>query len=330
MEKPSDPQSNCPMRNANGLHPAFLKRSSGRFHRLAETPVPNGKQSGQSGLVRYVIQARTDMKNWLITGASRGFGKIWAEAALKRGDNVAATARNTDDLSDLVTTYGDAILPTQLDVTDRQADINAVQQAHEAFGRLDIVVSNAGYGHFGTIEELSEADARHQIETNLFGSLWIIQAALPIMRAQGSGHIIQVSSVGGVVAFPTVGMYHASKWGIEGICETLAQEVADFGIHVTLIEPGGFDTNWRGDSAKHSDPIAAYDPIREKRKPMVQNTPQGKPEATADALLKVVDADKPPLHIFFGSMPLKIVEPTYQKRLDTWRAWNPVSEEAQG
>ncbi|MEZ0612164.1 SDR family oxidoreductase [Fibrella sp. WM1] len=270
------------------------------------------------------------MKHWLITGASRGFGKIWAEAALKRGDKVAATARNTDDLSELVATYGDAILPIQLDVTDRQANIDAVQQAHQAFGQLDLLVSNAGYGHFGAIEEVTEAEARQQLETNLFGSLWLIQAALPIMREQGSGHIIQVSSVGGVAAFASLGMYHASKWGIEAICESLSQEVADFGINVTLIEPGGFDTDWRGDSAKRSQPIAAYDPIREKRAQMMKNTPQGNPEATAAALMKVVDAEKPPLRIFFGSMPLKIVEPTYQKRLDIWREWNSVSEEAQG
>src|ERR1700689_4575533 len=138
------------------------------------------------------------MKTWFITGTSRGFGREWAIAALDRGDQVAATARNLAALDELVAKYGDAILPIKLDVIDREADFAAVKQAHERFGRLDVVVNNAGYGHFGMIEELSEADARSQIETNLFGALWVTQAALPLLREQGSGHIIQVSSIGGV------------------------------------------------------------------------------------------------------------------------------------
>jgi NAD(P)-dependent dehydrogenase (short-subunit alcohol dehydrogenase family) len=165
-------------------------------------------------------------------------------AALERGDKVAATARNTASLDDLATKYGDALLPIQLDVTDRDADFAAVTRAHDYFGRLDIVVNNAGYGQFGFIEELSEQDARDQIETNVFGALWITQAALPYLREQRSGHIIQVSSIGGITAFPLVGMYHASKWALEGFSQALAQEIAPFGVHVTLIEPGGFDTDW--------------------------------------------------------------------------------------
>jgi NAD(P)-dependent dehydrogenase (short-subunit alcohol dehydrogenase family) len=269
-------------------------------------------------------------KVWFITGASRGFGKIWAEAALKRGDKVAATARNTDDLADLVDAYGDAVLPLQLDVNDRKADFDAIKKAHDQFGQLDILVSNAGYGHFGFVEELSEEEARNQLDTNVLGSLWIIQAALPIMRAQGSGHIIQVSSIGGIVAFPSLGMYHASKWAIEGLCESLSQEVVKFGINVTLIEPGGFSTDWSGSSAKHSEPIAAYDDIREERAQTSAKSPKGDPDATADAILKIVDAEQPPLRIFFGTMPLKIAEARYKQRLETWKEWNSVSEEAQG
>ena len=155
-------------------------------------------------------------KVWFITGASRGFGRQWAIAALERGDKVAATARDTSTLDDLVADYGDAILPIRLDVTDRDADFAAVKQAHDHFGRLDVVVNNAGYGQFGFIEELSEADARDQIETNVFGALWVTQAALPYLRAQRSGHIIQVSSIGGITAFQNVGIYHASKWALEG------------------------------------------------------------------------------------------------------------------
>src|SRR6201996_5806352 len=191
-------------------------------------------------------------KVWFITGTSRGFGRAWAIAALERGDKVAATARNTSALDDLADKYGDALLPIKLDVTDRDADFAAVKQAHDRFGRLDIVVNNAGYGHFGMVEELSEADARNQLETNLFGALWVTQAALPFLRAQGSGHIIQVSSIGGISAFPLVGAYNASKWGLEGFSQALAQEVAGFGIKVTLVEPGAFATDWAGPSAKHS------------------------------------------------------------------------------
>ena len=172
-------------------------------------------------------------KIWFITGASKGFGREWAEAALERGDKVAATARNLQDLDALVNTYGDSILPIKLDVTDRNADFAAVKQAADHFGRLDVVINNAGFGLFGMIEELAENDVRAQIETNLFGALWITQAALPIMRVQHAGHIIQVSSIGGISAFPETGAYHMSKWGLEGFSQSLAQEVAGFGINVT-------------------------------------------------------------------------------------------------
>ena len=155
------------------------------------------------------------------------------------------------------------MLPLALDVTDRAADFAAVAQAHEHFGRLDVVVNNAGYGQFGFIEELTEAELRDQMETNLFGAFWVTQAALPFLRAQGSGHIIQVSSIGGISAFPIIGAYHASKWALEGFSQALAQEVAGFGIHVTLVEPGGFATDWGGSSARHATPLPAYDEARE-------------------------------------------------------------------
>ncbi|MDT5325163.1 MAG: hypothetical protein QOF25_2315, partial [Mycobacterium sp.] len=173
-------------------------------------------------------------KVWFITGASRGFGREWAIAALERGDKVAATARDTATLDELVAKYGDALLAIKLDVNDREADFAAVKQAQGHFGRMDVVVNNAGYGQFGFIEELSEAEARDQIETNLFGALWVTQAALPYLREQRSGHIIQVSSIGGITAFPNVGIYHASKWALEGFSQALAQEIAPFGVYVTL------------------------------------------------------------------------------------------------
>lgn len=272
------------------------------------------------------------MKTWFITGTSRGFGREWAVAALERGDRVAATARDVRTLDDLVERFGDAVLPIALDVTDREADRAAVARAHEAFGRLDVVVNNAGYGQFGTVEELSEAEARDQMETNLFGALWITQAALPYLRAQGSGHIVQVSSIGGITAFPNVGMYHASKWALEGLSQALAQEVADLGIHVTLVEPGGFSTDWGGPSARHATPLPAYDGLREKaaEQRRTRTARPGDPAASAAALLEVVDAENPPLRVFFGDGPLAIATADYEQRLATWRAWEPVSVRAQG
>jgi NAD(P)-dependent dehydrogenase (short-subunit alcohol dehydrogenase family) len=269
---------------------------------------------------------------WFITGASKGFGRIWAEAALERGDKVAATARDTAALADLADRYGDDVLPIRLDVTDSAADAAAVEQAHDHFGRLDVVVNNAGYGLFGTIEELTEEQARAQIETNLFGALWVTKAAIPLMREQGSGHIIQVSSVGGVNAFPLLGLYHASKWGLEAFSQSLAAEVADFGVKVTLIEPAGYSTDWGGASAKHATADPAYDDFRakaaEQRKARM-GTP-GDPVATRDAVLQVVDAEDPPLRIFFGDGPLGIATKDYESRLAEWRAWEPVSIAAHG
>jgi NAD(P)-dependent dehydrogenase (short-subunit alcohol dehydrogenase family) len=269
-------------------------------------------------------------KAWFITGASKGFGREWTEAALERGDRVAATARNLEALDALVDTYGDAVFPIQLDVTDRTADFDAVKKAADYLGRLDVVVNNAGYGHFGAIEELSEDDVRSQLETNFFGALWVTQAALPIMRGQGSGHIIQVSSIGGITAFPTVGAYHASKWALEGFSQALAQEVADFGIKVTLVEPGGFSTDWSGPSASHSEENPAYAPIRESRTRSRAGAPPGDPRATRSPMLKVVDAAEPPLRVFFGQIPLRIATADYESRLATWNEWQPVSIEAQG
>jgi NAD(P)-dependent dehydrogenase (short-subunit alcohol dehydrogenase family) len=267
---------------------------------------------------------------WFITGSSRGFGREWAIAALERGDSVAATARDTGSLDDLVQRFGDKILPLKLDVTDRSAVFAAVAAAYERFGRLDVVVNNAGYGQFGAVEELSEAEARDQIETNLFGALWVTQAVLPILRAQGSGHILQVSSIGGISAFPNVGIYHASKWALEGISQTLAQEVAPFGIKVTLIEPAGYSTDWGGSSAKHATAMTEYDGVREQMQQRRAGAVPGDPTATREAVLKVVDAENPPLRIFFGDGPLAIATRDYESRLATWREWEPVSIEAHG
>jgi NAD(P)-dependent dehydrogenase (short-subunit alcohol dehydrogenase family) len=265
-------------------------------------------------------------KVWFITGTSKGFGRIWAEAALERGDRVAATARRPDTLAGLVERYGDAVLPMQLDVTDTAAVDATVEQAYEHFGRLDVVVNNAGYGLFGAIEEISEEQARAQVETNLFGALWVTRAALPLLREQGSGHIIQVSSIGGVNAFPMVGLYHASKWGLEGFSQALAHEVADVGIKVTLVEPMAYSTDWVGPSSVHAEPIAAYDPIRRA----ARHWTLGDPRATGPAILELVDAEQPPLRVFFGDGALAMIKDEYAKRIAEWEQWNDVSLRAHG
>ena len=271
-------------------------------------------------------------KTWFITGASRGFGKEWSVAALERGDTVAATARDPKTLDDLVQQFGDKVLPIQLDVNDRDAVFTAVKDAHDRFGALDVVVNNAGYGQFGMIEEISEAEARAQFDTNVFGALFVTQAALPYLRAQGSGHILQVSSIGGISAFPNIGIYNASKWALEAFSQSLAAEVADFGIKVTIIEPGAYGTDWSGSSAKHAEQNPAYDAYREKaaeqRRARAGNP--GDPVATREAVLEVVDAENPPLRIFFGDGPLTIAARDYESRLATWREWEPVSVAAHG
>jgi NAD(P)-dependent dehydrogenase (short-subunit alcohol dehydrogenase family) len=269
---------------------------------------------------------------WFITGTSRGFGREWATAALERGDRVAAAARDVGTLKDLTTKYGDRLLPLALDVNDRQAAFAAVEQARAKFGRLDVVVNNAGYGLFGMVEEISEQQARAQMETNFFGALWVTQAVLPILRAQKSGHILQVSSVGGITAFPGLGLYHASKWALEGMSQALAGELAPFGVHLTLIEPGGFQTDWAGPSAKHAAPKSEYDVVKaqlaETRKTITPK--RGDPTATAKAIFAVVDAPKPPLRIFLGEAPLRLAKADYAKRLELWEQWNEVSLSAQG
>jgi NAD(P)-dependent dehydrogenase (short-subunit alcohol dehydrogenase family) len=272
------------------------------------------------------------MKTWFITGTSRGFGREWTAAALGRGDRVVATARNVDPLRELAERYGDSVLALPLDVTDRPAVFATVEHAFAHFGRVDVVVNNAGYGQFGMIEELSEAELRDQIETNLFGALWVTQAALPPLRAQGGGHILQVSSIGGISAFPNIGAYHASKWALEGFSQALAAEVAGFGISVTLIEPGGFSTDWGGASARHAEPLPAYHDAHQRSAELRAARTQalGDPAASARAVLKVVDAENPPLRIFLGDGPLQLATEDYERRLATWREWEHVSLEAQG
>jgi NAD(P)-dependent dehydrogenase (short-subunit alcohol dehydrogenase family) len=268
-------------------------------------------------------------KVWFITGASQGFGRIWTEAALKRGDRVVATARSPRALDEVMGHYGDAVLVLPLDVTDRDAVFETVQQAHRHFGRLDVVLSNAGYGYMGAIEELEPEQIKASFDTNVFGTLSVLQAALPILRAQGSGHILTVSSIGGVIGFPTGGTYTATKFAVEAMSEALAAEVAAFGIKVTIIEPGHFTTGFR--AAVQSPPaIDAYNPIRQAIRSSFKPEDFGDPTATVAAIFKAVEADEPPLRLVLGSTTIAKFKAVYQARLSNWEKWEAVSNAAQG
>jgi NADP-dependent 3-hydroxy acid dehydrogenase YdfG len=269
-------------------------------------------------------------KTIFITGASKGFGRIWAEAFLKRGDKVAATARNLEALKDLAKEYGKAILPIQLDVNDRAQSFAAIKKAKEHFGTIDVVINNAGFGLFGAIEETSEKEARDQIETNVFGLLWVTQAVLPVMRAQGHGHIVQVSSVLGITTLPVLGLYNASKWAVEGLSETLATEVKGFGINVSLIEPNGFSTEWAGPSAIHTQPMKEYEPVKAAFNAGLTEDSFGNPEGTTEAVLKLIDSSNPPLRLFLGKVAYPWAQQVYSDRLATWEDWKEVAEKAHG
>jgi NAD(P)-dependent dehydrogenase (short-subunit alcohol dehydrogenase family) len=264
-------------------------------------------------------------KTWLITGTSKGFGRLWSLAALERGDRVAALARDRETLRDLHERYRDRALTLSADVTDRHAVQKAVTQAYEHFGRLDVVVSNAGVGLFGAIEETSEVEARHLMETNFFGSLWVIQAATPLLRAQGGGHLVQVSSFLGVATLPYLGLYNASKWAVEGLIQSVAAEVQQFGIKTTLIEPGPFGTDWFT-SSPHAEELPAYD---ESRREFFNHTPKlVNPVNTHIGLFAAVDADEPPTRLFLSSFPHPIVSADYQARLAQWDAWKDIAATA--
>ncbi|MFE2994863.1 SDR family NAD(P)-dependent oxidoreductase [Nocardia sp. NPDC059246] len=272
-------------------------------------------------------------KNWFVTGAGRGFGREFATAALERGDRVTATARRKDTLRDLADRYGEALLPLPLDVTDRAEAQAAVDAAVERFGALDVVVNNAGYGLFGAVEEITDQQLRDQLEVNLFGAFHVTQAVLPILRKQGAGHIIQISTISGIASFPNLGGYSASKWALEGLSEALAQEVAGFGIKVTLVEPGQFATDWAGSSAVHADPLPEYDSLRARFDKQQSAMPAkfiGDPKGVGPALLEVVDAEEPPLRVLFGAMPTSLVPFLYEQRLQTWKQWEPVALTANG
>jgi NAD(P)-dependent dehydrogenase (short-subunit alcohol dehydrogenase family) len=270
-------------------------------------------------------------KVWFITGASRGFGRVWTEAALNRGDKVAATARKLESIADLSEKYGDKVLTLELDVTKPEQVKQVVEHAYAHFGKLDIVLNNAGYSLVGAIEEASADDVRALYETNIFGALSVIKAALPLLRRQGYGHILGTSSGVGHVTLPVIGYYCSSKWAFEAIHESLATEIKPFGINVTIIEPGAYATEFGSqDSLKFANEMDVYTGLKTQIFERMRGMEKGDPEATPEALFKIVDAENPPLRFNLGAHNLGWVRSAYEERLKTWEAWQEVSASAQG
>lgn len=270
-------------------------------------------------------------KIWFITGASRGFGRVWTEAALERGDKVAATARKLSGIADLKEKYGDNVLTLELNVTNPDQVKTVVAKAFDHFGSLDIVLNNAGYSLVGTIEEASPEDVRALYETNVYGPLAVIRAALPFLREQGYGHILGTSSNLGHVAMPVIGYYCSSKWAFEAIHESLATEVKAFGINVTIIEPGAYATEFGSqESLKFAPGLDIYTEFKANFIDGLKNLERGNPKATPEALFKMVDSENPPLRFHLGSHNLPGVRKAYAERLATWEEWDAVSSAAQG
>ena len=265
---------------------------------------------------------------WLITGSSRGLGRGLAEATLVAGHRLVATARDPARLADLVERYPDQIRPFALDVTDPHAACDAVSAAIESFGRLDVLVNNAGYGNVSPIEDTSLAEFRAQIETNLFGVINVTKAAIPRMREQGSGHIIQLSSVGGRVGAMGRAPYSTAKWGIEGFSEVLAKEVGPLGIKVTIIEPGGFRTDFAGSSTTLEEGRPEYDSTvgaaaRFQRD--YNGSQPGDPAKAAAVILQVAGMEDPPLRLLLGSDAIRTVEQADLARTEADRRWRRLS-----
>jgi len=268
-------------------------------------------------------------KTWFITGASRGFGRIWAEAALMRGDQVVATARKLADVADLSSRFGTAVLPLALDVTNSEQVQQVVHEAYRHFGRLDVLVNNAGASLLAATEEASDEQIRGLFDANYIGMVRVLRAALPLLRQQGGGHILGVSSGLGITSLPLLGFYCATKWAVEALHESLAPEVKAFNIKVTLVEPGAYATDF-GKSAKIADVLEPFADLRKQMMERLASLERGDPRATAEAILKLVDAENPPLRLGLGTTILPRARAAYAERISTWEAWEDVSNAAQG
>jgi NAD(P)-dependent dehydrogenase (short-subunit alcohol dehydrogenase family) len=268
-------------------------------------------------------------KVWLITGSGNGLGRSIAEAALEAGHTVVATARDTAQLSDLAERYGGQVRTARLDVTDEAQGVAAVQMAVQAFGRLDVLVNNAGYGDSRPFEQVPSDEFRKLVETCLFGVVNLTRAVLPIMRRQRSGHIIQISALGGRTAFPGHSAYFASKWGVGGFTEGLAQETAPFGVKVTALEPGGIRTGWGKRAHASQEPLLAdYEPSVGRSIKQMEGywgNETGDPAKVAQVILKIAEADKLPPHILLGSDAVQYVRQAEQARAADADRWQAVS-----
>lgn len=265
---------------------------------------------------------------WMITGSSHGLGKSLAECVLEAGHQVVATARDTSLLSDLVAQHGDRIRVTALNVTNPQAAEFAVKLAVESFGRLDVLVNNAGYGDIGSIEDTSLEDFRNQIETNLFGVIIVTKAAIPLMRAQGHGHIIQLSSVGGRIGATGRAPYSAAKWAVEGFSEVLAKELSPLGIKVTILEPGGFRTDFAGASTTIREGQSEYDATVGAAARFQRNyngKQPGDPAKAASVILQIAGLEQPPLRLPLGSDATMLIERADLERIEVGRKWRHLS-----
>ena len=268
----------------------------------------------------------TNDKVWLITGCSSGFGRVLAEAAIEHGDRVVATARSVERLKDLAQRCGLRMLILPLDVTD-QAQIGAVvEEAIRSFGRIDVLVNNAGYGLFGAVEELSLDEIRQQFDTNVFGLIAVTQAVLPHLRRQRSGHIVNMSSVAGVVVRAAGGVYAASKFAVEAISEALADELKSFGVRVTVVEPGPFRTDFFGRSLAHAKrPLPEYEePLTSVRQWLKQldGNQVGDPAKAAHIIIEAVEAAEPPLHLPLGKTARERIEAKFEnfrREIEAWR-----------
>ncbi len=265
-------------------------------------------------------------QTWLITGSSRGLGRALAEAVLAAGHNVVATARDPRQLDDLVAAHPDRARAVALDVTDRRQGEEAVEATLKAFGRLDVLVNNAGYANVNSIEDFDEADFRAQIETNLWGVINLTRAVLPTLREQGAGHIIQISSVGGRDTAPGIGPYQTAKWAVEGFSGVLAKEVAPLGIKVTIIEPGGFRTDWAGASMTVHAIRDAYQPtVGTMASYREAATPLGDPVKGAAAILEIAQVPEPPLRLLLGSDAFAVARAADEAKIASDEAWKDLT-----
>jgi NAD(P)-dependent dehydrogenase (short-subunit alcohol dehydrogenase family) len=269
-------------------------------------------------------------QTWFITGSSRGFGRALATAALRAGDRVAATARKPDQLADLVEQYGDRVLALALDVTDAAGATCALDRARERFGRIDVLVNNAGYANMAPVETASEDDFRRQFETNFWGVYNVSKAALPILKAQGGGLVIQFSSVGGRVGGTAgLGSYQAAKFGVDGLTRVLAAETAPFGIRYLVVEPGGFATDWAGASMDVHDVPEEYQATVGAVASLVRGGgPAGDPDRAAEILVRAAKREQVPSHLLLGAGAARMALDYSRKQIDEAGAWQAVSASA--